>query len=154
MECREHVVLCWCMQSMVLLNRSKGMPACNSEFICQWTENIARESPPTVHLGHREKVMCCGLFSNVTDRCGWSLHICIFLFDHWFNDFSAVWHTGSIRGLWSPSGRASCTLSTCRPSHGCPLVGLTLSERSGGPPTAELLTETRMLQVSGLKIQR
>lgn len=92
--------------------------------------------------------MCC-LFSNVTDGCGWSFHICIFLFGHWFDDFSAVWCTGSIRGLWSPSGRASCTLSTCRPSHSCRLVGLMLSESSGGPPTAQLLTESSMLQVSG-----
>lgn len=54
-------------------------------------------------------------------------------------------------GHWSPSGRPSCTPSTCRLSHSRMLPASTQPGSSGGASTAGWLTWSRMLQVSRAK---
>ncbi len=62
-----------------------------------------------------------------------------------------MWCSGARASHCSPSERVSSGLSTCRLSHSCLLVGLTVSESSGGAPSAAWLTKPRTLWVSGMQ---
>lgn len=99
-----------------------------------------RASLPWISGGHPKKCICWILSCWFPQWCIYHRSSCLLT--------EAFWNAVAMGGHWSPSGGASCTPSTCRPSHGRMPPASTQPGSSGGASTAGWLTGSGMLQVS------